>query len=61
MTREETYIMSHYTEIAEAKQRDVRRMQAEIVQGALRGAMVAVVMWLKPKPLSGEAQSSEMT
>ena len=59
MTSKETYIMSHYTEITEAKQKDVRRMQAEVARGVLRGLISALINLLKPVPFFGAGQSSE--
>ncbi len=56
MTPQETYIMSRYTVITEAKHRDVRRMQAEMTRGALRGLITAVVKRLRRAPHSGEVQ-----
>ena len=57
MTPQDTYIMSRYTAITEAKHRDVRRMQAEMTRSALRGLITAAVKRLRHAPNSGEVQS----
>jgi hypothetical protein len=57
MTPQETYIMSHYTAVTEAKHRDVRLLQAEMTRSALRGLITAVVNLLPRAPFSGEVQS----
>lgn len=37
MNRREIYIFTHYTDIAEARKSDMRRMQAEAVRNILGG------------------------
>jgi len=43
MTHTKTDILTHYTDIAEAKQRNVRQMQAQTARGIVRGIIAAIV------------------
>ena len=56
MTPQETYILTHYTEIAETKQRDVRRIQAETALSILQSVVAAMVKGLRRAPHRKEVQ-----
>ncbi|MDU8911447.1 hypothetical protein [Aestuariicoccus sp. MJ-SS9] len=47
MTDQETFILTHYTDISETKRRDVGRMQSEIIQSALRKISAAMAKGLQ--------------
>lgn len=59
MTPTEAHTLTHYTEIAEAKQRDVRRIQAESARHMLKGILAAVRNSFRASQRRNDAQASE--
>ena len=43
MDRRETYIFTHYTDIADAKEREIRNLKAEVVRGIMLGVAKALL------------------
>ena len=42
MTDEDAFILTHYTDIAESKQRDVRELQAEAARSVMRDMIASL-------------------
>lgn len=42
MTTQDTFTLTHYTDIAESKQTHVRQLQAEATRSAIRGTFAAI-------------------
>jgi|GEM_PF-3113413 len=59
MNRHDAHILTHYTDISEAKQRDVRKLQAEVAGSFLKGLRIAFVRLIAGTPgQSGKPQDS---
>ena len=56
MNRQDETAFSHYTEITDAKQIDVRRMQAEVALSILRGIGATLGIVFKRSPRSEGVQ-----
>ena len=48
MDRRDTYIFTHYSDIAEAKNRDVRNLQAKAVRSLMLGMCEALIRMVRP-------------
>lgn len=56
MTRRENHILTHYTDIAEARQRDIRRQQAEMARTLFRFLGAAIRKAFTRRPGSDRAR-----